>query len=73
VCRERSVVKLDDFESRITVIPGATNDRHATEKAIAGCDGVLIVGCRTPSALAHHPELNMTIRHGPSPALPGRC
>ena len=27
VCRERSVSKLDAFKGRITVIPGATNDR----------------------------------------------
>ena len=27
VCRERSVKKLDAFEGRITVVPGATNDR----------------------------------------------
>ena len=27
VCRERSVEKLDAFKGRITVIPGATNDR----------------------------------------------
>src|SRR6185369_7186363 len=28
VCRERSVEKLDAFKARITVIPGATNDRE---------------------------------------------
>lgn len=27
VCREESVGKLDPFEGRITVIPGATDDR----------------------------------------------
>jgi len=27
VCRERSVGKLDGFRGRMTVIPGATNDR----------------------------------------------
>jgi hypothetical protein len=43
VCRERSVGKLDAFRGRITVIPGATNDRAVIEKAIAGCDGVLAV------------------------------
>ena len=43
VCRERSVEKLDAFEGRITVVPGATNDRTVIERAVAGCDGVLTV------------------------------
>ena len=43
VCRERSVRKLDAFRGRITVIPGATNDRQVIRQAVAGCDGVLTV------------------------------
>ncbi len=43
VCREQSVGKLDDFKGRITVIPGATNDRDVIKKAVSGCDGVLTV------------------------------
>jgi NAD(P)-dependent dehydrogenase (short-subunit alcohol dehydrogenase family) len=43
VCRERSVGKLGAFKGRITVIPGATNDREVIKKAVAGCDGVLTV------------------------------
>ncbi len=43
VCRERSVAKLDSFKGRITIIPGATNDRDVIKKAVAGCDGVLTV------------------------------
>jgi hypothetical protein len=43
VCRVRSVSKLDAFKGRITVIPGATNDRQVIKKAVAGCDGVLTV------------------------------
>jgi len=43
VCREQSVGKLDAFKGRITVIPGATNDREVIKKAVAGCDGVLAV------------------------------
>ena len=43
VCRERSVGKLDTFKGRITVIPGATNDRVVIKKAVAGCNGVLTV------------------------------
>lgn len=43
VCRERSVGKLDRFKGRITIVPGATNDREVIRKAVAGCDGVLTV------------------------------
>lgn len=43
VCRERSVGKLDAFQGRITIMPGATNDREVIQKAVAGCDGVLTV------------------------------
>ncbi len=43
VCRERSVSKLEAFKGRITVIPGATNDRKVIQQAVAGCDGVLTV------------------------------
>ncbi len=43
VCRQRSVTKLDMFTGRITVIPGATNDREVIKRAVAGCDGVLTV------------------------------
>jgi NAD(P)H-binding len=43
VCRELSVGKLDAFKGRITVIPGATDDREVIKRAVAGCDGVLVV------------------------------
>ena len=43
VCRARSVAKLDAFKGRITIIPGATNDREVIQKAVAGCDGALTV------------------------------
>src|SRR5215510_7018698 len=43
VCREGSVDKLDTFKGRITVLPGATNDREVIKRAVAGCDGVLTV------------------------------
>lgn len=43
VCREQSVGKLNAFAGRITVIPGATNDRSVIKRAVAGCDGVLTV------------------------------
>jgi hypothetical protein len=43
VCREKSIGKLEAFNGRIAVIPGATNDRDVIKKAVAGCDGVLTV------------------------------
>ena len=43
VCREQSVGKLDAFTGRITVIPGAMDDRGVIERAVEGCDGVLVV------------------------------
>ncbi|MFC7307775.1 NAD(P)-dependent oxidoreductase [Streptomyces monticola] len=43
VCRERSVPKLAEFEGRMTVVPGPTNDPEVIRRAVAGCDGVLTV------------------------------
>jgi hypothetical protein len=43
VCRTKSVGKLDRFKGRITILPGATNDRAVIQRAVAGCDGVLTV------------------------------
>src|SRR5206468_2155301 len=43
VCREQSVGKLDAFKGRITVVPGATDDREVIKRAVAGCDGVATV------------------------------
>jgi NAD(P)-dependent dehydrogenase (short-subunit alcohol dehydrogenase family) len=43
VCREESVGKLDGFMGRITVLSGATNDPEVIKRAVAGCDGVLVV------------------------------
>jgi NAD(P)-dependent dehydrogenase (short-subunit alcohol dehydrogenase family) len=43
VCRARSVEKLDAFKGRLTVVPGATNDREVIRRAVEGCDGVLVV------------------------------
>lgn len=43
VCRKKSVGKLDAFADRITIIPGATNDRDVIKRAVEGCDGVLTV------------------------------
>ena len=43
VCRKKSVKKLDRFEGRITVVPGATNDPEIIRRAVDGCDAVLVV------------------------------
>ncbi len=43
VCRAQSVNKLEKFKQRITIVPGATNDRDVIRQAVAGCDGVLTV------------------------------
>jgi uncharacterized protein YbjT (DUF2867 family) len=43
VCRARSTAKLDPFRDRITIVPGATNDREVIRRAVAGCDAVLTV------------------------------
>lgn len=43
VCREKSVGKLDEFKGRISLVPGATNDRDVIRRAVEGCDGVLTV------------------------------
>jgi NAD(P)-dependent dehydrogenase (short-subunit alcohol dehydrogenase family) len=43
VCREQSVGKLAEFEGRIDILPGATDDREVIKRAVADCDGVLVV------------------------------
>ena len=43
VCRKQSVQKLGEFDERITIHPGATNDREVIRKAVSQCDGVLTV------------------------------
>jgi uncharacterized protein YbjT (DUF2867 family) len=43
VCREQSVGKLAEFEGRIKILPGATDDRDVIQRAVAGCDAVLVV------------------------------
>jgi NAD(P)-dependent dehydrogenase (short-subunit alcohol dehydrogenase family) len=43
VCREQSVSKLDEFAGRISILPGPTDDREVIARAVAGCDGVLVV------------------------------
>ncbi len=43
VCREQSLGKLDAFTGRITVVPGATDDREVIKRAVEGSDGVLVV------------------------------
>ena len=43
VCREESVGKLAEFEHRIDIVAGPTDDRDVVERAVTGCDGVLVV------------------------------
>lgn len=43
VCREKSVNKLAGFGSRITVMPGATDNRAVIKRAVEGCGAVLTV------------------------------
>jgi len=52
VCRERSVGKLDAVKGRITIVPGATNDREVIRRAVAGCDGILTV--LVPWGVSHY-------------------
>lgn len=52
VCRPQSVPKLAEFEGRITVIPGRTDDRDVIRRAVAGCDGVLTV--LVPWGMSHY-------------------
>ena len=35
--------RLNEFKQRITIVPGATNDREVIKRAVEGCDGVLTV------------------------------
>jgi hypothetical protein len=43
VCRAKSVHKLENYKGRITLFPGATNDRELIKKAVDGCQAVLTV------------------------------
>ena len=43
VCREQSVSKLDAYRDRIMLVPGRTNDPEVIARAVAGCDGALVV------------------------------
>jgi putative NAD(P)-binding protein len=43
VSRVESVGKLDAFAGRMTVVPGRTSDREVIKRAVASCDGVLVV------------------------------
>ena len=43
VCREKSAGKLDRFKDRMTIIPGATNNREVIKRAVRECDAVLTV------------------------------
>jgi hypothetical protein len=52
VCRAQSVGKLDGYRDRIEIVPGATNDTDVIARAVAGCDGVLVV--LVPRGMNHY-------------------
>ncbi len=52
VCRERSVAKLGELKGRMTVVAGDTDDRDVIKRAVAGCDGVLVV--LVPYGVGHY-------------------
>ncbi|MHA6783131.1 NAD(P)-dependent oxidoreductase [Pseudonocardia saturnea] len=52
VCRAASVGKLDAFAGRITIVPGATDDRDVIRRAVDGCDAVLTV--LVPRGMHHY-------------------
>ena len=43
VCREQSVGKLAEFEGRMRVVPGTTDDPEVIREAVDGCQAVLTV------------------------------
>jgi uncharacterized protein YbjT (DUF2867 family) len=59
VCREESVAKLDRFNRRITILPGAADDAEVIKRAVAGCDGILVVRRVQP---AEKPPLTRSTR-----------
>jgi NAD(P)H-binding len=63
VCRAQSVSKLEAFRERIEILPGPTNDADVIRRAVADCDGVLVVlvpwgmdhyASRTAQAVLNH-------------------
>src|SRR3954451_22392730 len=43
VCRDKSVGKLAEFEGRINIVPGATDDREVIQRRDGGGDVQLVV------------------------------
>jgi NAD(P)H-binding len=82
VCREESVEKLDPFKGRMSVVPGPTDDPEVIRRAVAGCDGVLVVlvprgvhGYSTGTAqavLAHAPHARLVFSCGWHISLDGK-
>ena len=62
VCREKSVNKLDRFKDRITIIPGATNNREVIERAVRECDAVLTVLVDLPLKVVPMHKLVFTLQ-----------
>ena len=68
VCRAQSVGKLDAFRGRIEVVPGATDDPEVVRRAVAGCDGVLVV--LVPWGMKHYASgtAQAVLDHAPAAA-----
>ncbi len=43
VCRKGSMETLAAWKGRMAIVPGPTNDPEVIRRAVAGCDGVLVV------------------------------
>ena len=73
VCREKSVGKLDAYRGRIEIVPGATNDRDVIARAVAGCDGVLVV--LVPWGMKHYASgtAQAILDHAPAARLVFSC
>jgi len=68
VCREQSVGKLAEFQGRITIFPGATDDPEVIKRAVDGCAGVLVV--LVPRGVNHYASrtAQAVLDHAPSGA-----
>jgi len=68
VCRDQSVGELDAYQGRIELVPGATSDPPVIRRAVAGCDGVLVV--LVPWGMHHYASrtAQAVLDHAPSGA-----
>ena len=57
VCRERSVSKLDAFKGRMTIFPGATNERAVIKRRSLGAMVYSPCWCRGGRIITHRERL----------------